>query len=227
MTGINLDNIMADNEEVRLIENLLITPLEKIGVLLVYSGDKLANDNEFASPDKEHLGRVVGRFCGLLEKLKFPYKRIPVLQKTDGMVSSFEREEVLYAKNSENFRRFLEAREKTDEYEMGRCFGFPETAIKAYFTRRISVDEWPPIFHSFGFSFVLSQEFWQQELETPKRWLKVIRDLSPATYTEQLALSDGSHHLHALVKVRETALSDPNTRITISFDDSEPRTVKP
>lgn len=91
------------------------------------------------------------------------------------------------ARSEDDLERLLEAMENDDERELGRCFGYPETAIQAY------LGELPPFEgdkNSYGalrffMMFEMSDEFLDDEISSAsRRWHDTVRRLSPRLYAE-------------------------------------------
>ncbi len=85
------------------------------------------------------------------------------------------------AKDKNWLERIIKAERSKDHIELGRCFGFPETAIQAYLGERQRLEsvvaEGLPI--RAVTSFVCSADFWRKEAEVLERWDDTLATLSP------------------------------------------------
>jgi hypothetical protein len=106
---------------------------------------------------------------------------------------------VSIAKNEEIIRKAIEAQENGDDETLGKLFGFPETAAKAFaeaeknpekekellfedqrdFLKSLSEEDRKQIAKErlLGFfEFRLSKAHWREELETVRRWKKALEE---------------------------------------------------
>ncbi len=92
---------------------------------------------------------------------------------------------VIYtAKDTKWLGRIMAASTNGDRGELGRCFGFPETAIQAYLGERQRLER--VVAEGLTIravtSFVCSADFWWKEAEVLERWNDTLATLSPKLY---------------------------------------------
>lgn len=176
-----------NQEGIRLIEETpLLSLISKIDVLLVYAGEKPST----FCPRQVHLnepetGRVsvdeayVQAVHELFEELDIPY-HLSAAGEPPFMMA--------YVAHSEgNLETLLNAMERGDERGLGRCFGYPETAIQAYLGERPAFEGDKGRYGALRFfmMFRMSEEFLEEEISsTSKRWHDTVQRLSPRLYAE-------------------------------------------
>jgi hypothetical protein len=191
--------------KVKLIENSNLKLDEKIEILLIYANQKpattidLDNFNEFFLNEESYKTKDLKPIQNLLCKINLfhiiePQEwAINEYMMPNGNIIQFPTNfQTLYiSKNPEFTKRLLKASKIGDEKEIGRMYGFPETAIQAYLGERrpfIGKTHYNnPL--DFFTGFVFSQKYFKEELEsTSKRWHDTIKKLSPKMHQEIINL---------------------------------------
>ncbi len=149
-------------------------------LLLILAGEKSATViNTVIPPWKDAIARVLN-LIGLPH-----YQREREPETRPG-------QQVIYAAKDRSWlQRIMKAERIRDHRELGRCFGYPETAIEAYLGERQRLEnsrgipirlltaERPVNLVS---SFVCSVDFWQEEEKVLERWDVTLARLSPKLY---------------------------------------------
>jgi len=97
-----------------------------------------------------------------------------------------EMRDFLIAKDNVWLKRMIQAQEAKDTQEIGRCYGYPETAVTITLETGGadgSLYDRLPIVKTVNFGF--SKEHWREEFEVLKEWDTSIKEVSPLLY-EQL-----------------------------------------
>lgn len=165
-------------------ETPLLSLISKIDVLLVYAGEKPStfcprqvhlHDPDTVSTDEGYVGAVRGFF----EELGMPYY-LSIRGELPFMMA-------YVAHSEDNLEKLLNAMENDNERGLGRCFGYPETAIQAYLGELPSFEGGKECYGLLRFfmMFRMSEEFLDDEISsTSKRWHDAVKRLSPRLYAE-------------------------------------------
>lgn len=172
---------------IRLIEETpLLSLISKIDVLLVYAGEKPSTfcprqahlhdpESGGVSVDEAYVQAVREFF----DWLDVPY-RLSVAGEPPFMMA-------YVAHSEDNLEKLLNAMENDNERGLGRCFGYPETAIQAYLGELPSFEGDKECYGLLRFfmMFRMSEEFLDDEISsTSKRWHDTVKRLSPRLYAE-------------------------------------------
>ncbi len=123
-----------------------------------------------------------------LDELDLIYK-IECRKVDQGGGKFYQKVDFLIGSDGMAVNKLAEAVEKEDDYQIGVCLGYPETAAKAYlnrdfvsknYIRRQLVDSKLLDFVEFKLSF----NHWQQELKVVKSWIDQLRQNLPVVYQE-------------------------------------------
>lgn len=212
-----------EKELTREIEQLPLLDEDKVNLLLVWRGLKLATNINFifkewapGSPEPvlsskrkkiriEELLQLLGKI-GLSAVAEKEFRLEPefiVENNNRGILNGMESQMIFVSPSLETAEELAENWPKEEGdlegKNLGRLFGFPQTAIEAYvkyakdgfqdknefMMKRSEIPE--EIRNKDYFAFVgfgLSKEHWQEELETAKKWAAEIQKLSPTLYAE-------------------------------------------
>lgn len=81
---------------------------------------------------------------------------------------------------------FNAERSDTNNIDLGKSLGYPATSTEAYIGRSEryegGLDPFVERRIPGNLQFMLSKNNWEQELQTAKRWLNVLKEVSPETY---------------------------------------------
>lgn len=182
--------------KVKIIEDMPLQLNKLIELLLIYSKQKPATvyhhymDDLFAIFYRG-FENYLKRITRSLEKINVCYhvgelQTIEFKSNSD-YYSPIESNKPIYiAKDESWLERIIAADNEKDGYELGRCFGFPETAIQAFHGDR---SPFMGHFHDgnpLGYftQFVFSEEYFEEELETSKKWHDTVKNLSSKLYEE-------------------------------------------
>ncbi|MBU2539557.1 hypothetical protein KJ786_00115 [Patescibacteria group bacterium] len=192
---------ILDKETVEKIEAASIYVDEKVGLLLLKTGDKPVTDitvgGEWWSQGKEkkHLREEdVKSVEDLLSVLSLPYKkkrvRTDVQTSTDNAEQGERREVKDFAigKDEQSLKNILQAK---NQIEFGKAYGYPETAVRVYvrpmehsFMRwELPADVKQSDFYPF-IMFRVSKENWREEIKTAQKWAEVVRMNSQKLFEE-------------------------------------------
>ncbi len=104
--------------------------------------------------------------------------------------------EIFIGKDHHTLDKLLRALNDFDEREMGRCFGFPETAIQAYLGERQPFMGTLPLHNhpiDMFTGFVFSRDHWKEEFRgTSVRWHDTVKKMSRALYRETVRHTRGN-----------------------------------
>lgn len=183
-------------KRVRLIENMNLDLDDRIEVLLLYGEVKsatilFAEDRSNYDPERKlftldySIAEAISRY---MKKINLASdigakKQVPHEDEEDIMVEVIP---VYVGKNRDIVSRVRRAYELYDEEELGICFGYPQTAVDAFMGRR---NQFPGDIEDntlLGYfaQFLLSRDFFQDELETSRKWLSIVEKLSPRMLRE-------------------------------------------
>ncbi|GEM_PF-6947074 len=200
----SLEKDKCDSSNIRLIEEAPLVLTDKVNLLLVYAKQKPATEVTllfYNVPVIQTYYRK-NRILYNKQELENLYRVLRLLELPNdvrGLTTDYTGEfYTLAIATTEDFlTRIVKAYENFDHYELGKCFGFPETAIEAFIGKR-------PMFNGFiekgtaleyFTSFAFSADNYKEELEsTSLRWQKTIEVLSPILYelTQSERQTDGS-----------------------------------
>jgi len=189
---------------VKLIENTSFSIDQKVDILLVYAGVKPATlidlvQDEYWSEQRvdtaEQNEELIESALKLFNKLKLKsrsldFELFPYIVKTETENNGIyykERTPLIISRSEEIVNRFEKAIRLDDQREIGRCFGYPETAIQAYLGER---DAFIGDFYEhncveeFFTGFIFSKEYYLDEIKTSKRWHDLVKKLSKKIYKE-------------------------------------------
>lgn len=192
-------------KKVKIIESLDLYLRDKIDLLLVYAHQKPAttidvfdwNNYDADTGTCLHSQKKLSETIRKLNKLNLAYKveDLDRFEASSGEIFGepdiemliIERTPINIAANCENLERLLHAYKTGDEYEFGRMYGFPETAIQAYHGERpvlmTFLDSNNP--EDFFTSFIFSADFFKEEyISTSLRWYNTVKRLSPKLMKE-------------------------------------------
>lgn len=187
-----------EREDIERIMELPLFDLHRMGIILTYLGEKPAsltqvayNVNAPESEIKKELSKKE-KIQKVLEQAGMKFEIVEKSEKTEEGVE-LKRYTFLIAKKEEVLEALKKAFELKDHETMGRLFGYPETAVEAFVKGEIISDyskwwwslpeekrkdlEKEGIMNLLNFS--LSKEHWEEELETLRRWQKVIKEKAP------------------------------------------------
>jgi hypothetical protein len=193
-----------EQQDIEIIENLPISLLDRIEILLVKAQAKPASDIEFYSKDwgqfersKKLDKKKIRAVIDGLNKLGLPcypkkYKNQNEIMKRDKgrETGPYERErmDIVYGKDQKSLDALMIAE---DGKNMGEAYGFPRTAIEAYLgerevIKREDLPRWIRRLEFFPFvTFsVLSVNNWMEELKIAERWALTVKRNSPKLYNE-------------------------------------------
>ena len=185
-------------KKVKLVEKSPLALREKVELLLIYAQHKPATilklkqkrNLQFASFYESDGEKFKERqITKLLGQLNLPYSIGPSESfcLDDSLEEKIEQVPVYVGMNEEWKERIVSAECVYDEAELGRCYGFPETAIQDYLGIR------PPFLGNFHDSrplgyftwFIQSAEFKDEEIELSAiRWHDIVKRLSPKLYRQ-------------------------------------------
>ncbi len=216
-------------QKVRLIEQAEIFIEEKIPLILVVAGEKpvcqlyagfyregakytLVEDffPESSFPYKKIKYDIdhqnVQEIVALLEEIKIPY-HIRKVKTFSRPVNLFYCESdylpIVVSQSRRNIRRYIRANDKKDDKALGKLYGYPKTAVKAYLDPKIlTVDvihtektihrnspiRFLPYLSEFAI-YSMSEDNFEEELQTALRWQLTVRTLSWKTYVESFTPS--------------------------------------
>ncbi|MSR71644.1 MAG: hypothetical protein EXS50_03210 [Candidatus Taylorbacteria bacterium] len=110
-----------------------------------------------------------------------------IIQKSPGVVETaslaIARSQEVASRVADLFRNTSEDR----EYQLGRYLGYPVTATEASLGKREKLGDLHPFIERripSTLQFILSKDYWQEELKTSTGWLKAIKEKSPELYKQ-------------------------------------------
>ena len=205
-----------NQELIERLEKALLPIEDKVELLLVWRDLIPARDISISSqswkenePPKYIDPKRVGSLKKLVEDMKLYYAVSPkqivdgeYFYTTENGQEKLEKKEeiVLYvAKKKEDLDLFIRAIKTKNDQLLGILYGYPDSAVKAYCEeektgekRTIGAGELPKDIQKrddFAFArFKLSRDNWSEELETGKRWARVVKETSPKLYNEFMEL---------------------------------------
>jgi len=193
-----------DKETIKDIESASIHYLQdKIDMILILKELKPASEVSLCSEEwregekeKEIDSQKLKDFEELLNKTGISHE--PYEKKTTNTDFAFKendyefrkRQEAtfLIAKDKESLNLLKEALKTNDEELMGRAYGYPESAIKAFCGKKETIEdaeELPEEIKRRGPSFLrfkLSKNNWQEEIKLCEKWAEAIKEASPKLY---------------------------------------------
>ncbi|MBD3244778.1 MAG: methyltransferase domain-containing protein [Candidatus Moranbacteria bacterium] len=129
-------------------------------------------------------------------KLYNTYKLAEDITEEDGESYKWKKKQIRLAGDKENLLRLNKAINKGDDEALGELYAFPETAIEAYKKTEegdnclLSFEELPEDVRNQEWinflTFRLSKDNWKNEIETVKKWARVVKEKSPKIYKEYL-----------------------------------------
>ncbi len=148
----------------------------KVLALLTYSGNKPVSNFIVLSDDRE-------KFLGALNTLGLPYIETPF---DKGGVAV----EITIGKDLSDIERLVEIHRRRatgkDDAEVGRLYGFPDTAIEGFINNEQLAELPEEIadtdlgrFYTRTIAMRLSKEHWQDELKVVESWMESVRTLTP------------------------------------------------
>ncbi len=193
-------------KKVKLIEQSNLDLDQRIELILIYSNQKPAtilylreqNRKYKNIPHYNSLKKQQKETQTILDKIKLLYKTDELISfnagyhvRPDGSIinigESLKILPIYVAKNPELILRLKKAQYLNDSYELGRLYGFPDTAIEAFHGVREPFmgcmrDNTPKGYFT---QFVFSEEYFKEEYRsTTLRWHDCIKRLSSKTYKE-------------------------------------------
>ncbi|MEA3453139.1 MAG: hypothetical protein U9Q96_02265 [Patescibacteria group bacterium] len=206
-------------EQIEILEDMSIAPYEKMELILVKAGLKSATSIELASDtwrEQEESKKVdrkrqqdIERALGEegyaykssdpeIEKITVVEDDIPEekIKPEDEIFEEREKIVIEIARNQEELREYLKTIEGGSDKELGKMYGFPESAIEAYLRSEddpgivmsrknlpedIRKQEW-----SLFATFMMSKDKWEEELEVVKQWSETVNRISPEIYKEYI-----------------------------------------
>ncbi len=192
-------------KKVKLIEKMPLSLDQRVELLLIYANQKPATILYVESKDNlDPISNMylvsetqLNRVLRSLKKLNLSYKsdKFEILSPgrivySNGEIIQFpgvERVPVYVAQNLDLLTRLENAYYNRDETELGRLFGFPETAIQAYLGERnpFMGDLDNNDVKGYFTQFIFSQDFFKEEYNsTSLRWYNTLKKLSPKMYEE-------------------------------------------
>jgi hypothetical protein len=183
-------------EQIRLIEqsgSLLPSLSDQVNLLLVISKQKPAT---FISRTvcKQCPFRGSDRLEEFLVEIKKFLDQLGVFYRVIRRKDAHDFVIIYVASSREILSRILLAEKSNNERELGRCFGYPETAIEAYLGERKRKESFLKTHKHFSYyrypvrffaQFMFSEEFYKEEMKsTSLKWLKITKKLSPYLYSE-------------------------------------------
>ncbi len=188
--------------KVRIIEQSPLHIDDKIELLLVYAGTRPATVIHLqyhASHDRERRESVFYRddhpekISRIVKRIGLPHKLderecLEIVDPYNGEITAVDIVSLYVARDQKTLGRMINAYKRLDDEEMGRCFGYPETAIQAYTGKRpvFEKDFHHPHHQGYFFQFLQSMDFFREELETGNMWYETVRRLSPKLLAEAL-----------------------------------------
>ena len=189
-------------QKVKLIERAPLSLNQRVEILLVYAHQKPATilyveNQDNYNPHKniyEHSKRQLKDVLSLLDKINVSYGVGEMEQFETGRMDidangyeiqlsyCVERVPISVAQSDDKRDALLAALNNEDDYELGRLFGFPETAILAFhgILSPFMGDLYDGTPHGYFTQFVFSQNFFDEEYRsTSVRWHDTVKRLSP------------------------------------------------
>lgn len=205
-------------EQIETIEDIPVDPFEKVELILVRKGFKMATDIELTGnvwkiqEDSKQINKTrLKKVEESLKKAGYTYKTSdPEIEEIISIKEGIPEEEIkpehesieekrekitiTIAEDQKDLDEYLEIIKNDSDKNMGKAYGFPESAIKAYLesddnnSRLISRKDLPEEIRkqewSLFASFMMSKDKWKEELETVKKWAETVNRISPKIYKE-------------------------------------------
>jgi hypothetical protein len=206
---------MEEKEKIAIekIENLDLGMQDRMNLVLTYLKEKPTSEIEISYDSKNpyvELEDVLLKKESLQRDLEAIGLKFKILERETIDEDGFDQKEFrfLIGKNEKDLQDLEKAFLANDREKMGKLFGYPETAVKAYLkgmekvkvggvmdtildTKKWWQDLSPKEKESFleecvlNFrNFALSKEHWREELEVIRRWQRIIREKASKLYQE-------------------------------------------
>jgi len=188
----------SQKEVIEKIKELNLTQPHHRDLVLVMIGQRPLTAFSFTlSIDKKETGDTFfENLRKVVKKGNLSLERVEEVNEEKGVVQNY----FYVAQNKEIISQALEAEAKGDHETLGRLYGFPETAVKAFAEARrnpekekeLLFEDQKDFLDSLGeeerkeiakerllgfFDFRLSRAHWREELETVKRWKKALEEV--------------------------------------------------
>lgn len=181
------------SDQIKNVSDLPLGVMERIELVLILIEEKPATDLSLKIGQgfrEEHLRGLLGRIRKIGLVCEAAEKEFFVASRTKRHVDAYWRILVFVAKTEKNM---LALKNATSDEELGRLYGFPETAIKAFVGKdgftRLEVRDEPEEVTSCDFrfllQFIISRENWQDEREQMRRKFKRLLKVAPRLVEEQ------------------------------------------
>lgn len=195
---------MASKDVIRQIEDLPLSPSEAVSLCLVYLGKKPATTiflhsgvwrkgQKALKLNNEDVTRTISVLnnADLAYCYKTEVSSAGILQdSTSSRLIEYFRIDVAESQNL--LDKLIKASKEKDNYTIGMCYGYPETAVSLFGRRDklLSRDDMPIKYQInesviFG-QFMYSKDYYRQEMEVGKAWSEAIKKNSDILYWNYL-----------------------------------------
>ena len=205
------DNIesIEDNETIETLEGLSLSSQDRMNLILTHLGEKDCSTIEIDYFGKNPLDDIkktegeVDRLKEVLESSGLEFSILESEEEEDG----FDQKEFkfLIGKDREKLDELQKALEDDDVETMGKLYGFPDSAVKAFaqgweegkigetmldekeWWKNLSIEDQEKLTEegTLNFrNFKFSKEHWEEELIELKGWQDIIKDKTPDLYQE-------------------------------------------
>ena len=208
--------------QVQTVSSLPLDTMERIELVLILLGEKPATDL-FLKVDgnfsEEYLQSLLAkiRSAGLVCCAERKELFLESWSWGGKNVCAYERVLVIVEKTKKNLAALREARDTKNDEELGKLYGFPETAVKAFVGKdgftRVEIEDEPQEIkgceYGFLLGFFLSQENWQDEIGQTRGRFNLLVDEVPRLVEEHIEKERNSDAIRVVAR----SLTDDELRL--------------
>ena len=163
---------------------------KKSGAWVTISSDIWRDGDDPIEIDNNKVNRIENVFkqVGLKFDSEIELTDAGIFQNVDGKLRMNYICHFYISKKQSNLDNLIEARKNKDDKKLGVALGYPRTAVDAFSANnKTFVRELDPeiIYSNLGkfTQFALSRDYWREELQVVQKWMDILADISPLTYS--------------------------------------------